>query len=281
MPPRPPHFLPYQGSKRLLAPQILAVLGDRRFRRIYEPFAGSGAVTLAAAHRNLAEAFVLGDSLRPLADLWRQLLADPATLAQGYERLWHAQESDRDGHFLSIRAEFNQSASPSALLYLLARCAKNAPRFNQSGAFNQAEDRRRRGVHPARLTPQLMQVAALLQGRCEVRDGDFADQLRDAGPEDLAYLDPPYQGTSAGRDRRYHQGLDRERLIVELQHLINRKVPFLLSYDGRTGDRSYGEPLPATLGLRHLELHAGRSSQATLAGRTAETVESLYVSGGM
>jgi len=56
------------------------------------------------------------------------------------------------------------------------------------------------------------------------------------------------------------------------------RIPFLLSYDGRCGTRSYGEPLPAGLRLTHLELEAGRSSQATLAGRAEHTVESLYMS---
>ena len=49
-------------------------------------------------------------------------------------------------------------------------------------------------------------------------------------------------------------------------------------YDGRTGDKSFGEPLPASLQLRHLEVCAGRSTQATLLGRTDVTYESLYLS---
>src|SRR5262249_7606801 len=55
-------------------------------------------------------------------------------------------------------------------------------------------------------------------------------------------------------------------------------VAFLLSYDGSTGERRHGEPLPANLGLRQLPVPAGRSAQATLHGREARTVESLYLS---
>jgi DNA adenine methylase len=55
-------------------------------------------------------------------------------------------------------------------------------------------------------------------------------------------------------------------------------VATVLSYDGATGDKVYGPPLPADLGLRHLALPAGRSAQATLLGRDEQTVESLWVS---
>jgi len=53
---------------------------------------------------------------------------------------------------------------------------------------------------------------------------------------------------------------------------------FIVSYDGRTGDKIYGEPLPKRLGLVHLEIFTGRSSQATLLGREHVTYESLYLS---
>ena len=36
--------------------------------------------------------------------------------------------------------------------------------------------------------------------------------------------------------------------------------------------------MPETLGLVHIEVHAGRSTQATLLGRDHDTYESLYLS---
>lgn len=270
---KPPHFLPYQGSKRLLAPRILAVLQGRRFARVIEPFAGSGALTLAAAQAGLADRFVLGESLVPLANLWTQVLAEPEQVAARYEQLWQD-----PANFQLVRAEYNRTHEPAALLYLLARCVKNAPRWSQAGAFNQAPDQRRRGTSPQRMAAQVRAVAALLRDRCTVHGADFAQVLHDAAPGDLVYLDPPWQGTSLGKDRRYHAGLTRQRLIDQLAGLRARKVPFLLSYDGQCGGRQYAEPLPHSLGLTRLDLEAGRSSQATLAGRADVTVESLYVS---
>lgn len=51
-----------------------------------------------------------------------------------------------------------------------------------------------------------------------------------------------------------------------------------MSYDGRTGSKTYGKPLPKRLELVHIEVHAERSTQATLLGRESDTYESLYLS---
>jgi DNA adenine methylase len=124
---------------------------------------------------------------------------------------------------------------------------------------------------------EILNAHYLLSKRATAVCADFEDAITEAGPEDLVYMDPPYMGVTNGHHKRYHQGLARERLIAVLEDLVRRRVPYVLSYDGRTGDRTYGEALPPELG-RRIELHAGRSSQETLNGRHLDTVESLYIS---
>jgi DNA adenine methylase len=272
-----PHPIPYQGSKRRLAAAILAH-APNRVRRLIEPFAGSAAVSLAAAARDLAARYWIADRLGPLAELWRAILDHPSATADAYERLWTAQHPDPAAHYRAVRARFNRTGDPVALLYLLARCVKSAVRFNGAGEFNQGADHRRAGMRPPRMRGQIERASRLLAGRTEVTAADYAELLADASPGDLVYLDPPYQGVSRRRDPRYVAPLDRDRLVGELDRLNRRRVPFLVSFDGATGDRTYGPPLPRELGLRRVLLPAGRSSQATLAGRVAETVESLYLS---
>ncbi len=274
-----PHPIPYQGSKRLLAPAILGVIPEgREIRRLYEPFAGGAAITIAAANRGLASEFVIGDTLAPLVGIWHTILSAPTMLADAYEQIWCGQKEGDDRYYARIREEFNTHRdSVARLLYLLARCVKNSPRWNREGAFNQSEDKRRLGMHPAKMRRQLAGTNQLLAGRTRAIVGDFEVTMAEAESNDLVYLDPPWEGTSSGRDTRYHRGLERERLVAALDALNRRQVPWILSYDGRCGDKSYGEPLPATLCAKHLELDAGRSSQATLNGVAAVTVESLYV----
>lgn len=275
---RLPHPIPYQGSKRRLAQRILSVVGQQRFATLYEPFAGSAAITIAAGSANLAERFLLGDTLEPLTELWQSILNAPEQLADEYERVWTAQLAAPAEHYLAVRDDFNENGEAAQLLYLLARCVKNSPRFNGAGQFNQSPDHRRRGMNPAKMRGEIGGAANVLAGRTSAECADFAELLATATPSDLVYMDPPWEGTSQGTDKRYREWLTRERLIAVLEDLHERGVPYLLSYDGRHGDKQYGEPLPDSIGANRLELDAGRSSQATLNGRAVTTYESLYVS---
>ena len=99
-----------------------------------------------------------------------------------------------------------------------------------------------------------------------------------ATPDDVVYMDPPYQGVCTNRDPRYISLLGFEEFCETLHGLNRRGISFVLSYDGKTGEKSHGKPMPADLGLIHIEIDAGRSSQATLLGRTHKTYESLYFS---
>jgi len=269
--------IPYQGSKRSLAPRISAIFPEG-VRTLYEPFAGSGAITLFAATHGLADEFVIGDAFDPLVDLWSLLINEPSELTDRYSEIWHAQFEQGPSHFNDIRAQFNESKDPVFLLYLVARCVKNAVRFNRHGHFTQSADKRRTGMKPDRVKRTSHAVSRLLKGRTRLFKGDFTNCIVDARDADLVYMDPPYQGTTYGPDKRYAEQLSREKLIATLHDLDSRRVPYILSYDGQTGEKTYGEPLPASVDAEKLSIEAGRSSQATLQGRDDVTVESLYVS---
>lgn len=118
----------------------------------------------------------------------------------------------------------------------------------------------------------------LLRGKALVTAHNFRDVLAAADTGDLIYMDPPYQGTSGERDSRYLAGLSFDDFVTALDGLNSRGLRYAISYDGRTGEKTYGEPLPSYLNLSLIELAAGRSTQATLLGRSDETVESLYLS---
>jgi len=269
--------IPYQGSKRRLAPRI-CTLFPKSVTTLYEPFAGSAAITLYAASHKLAKKFVLGDILPELVELWKLIIEQPDSAAEMYKKLWTEQFRVGPDHFNIVRSAYNSDRDPIFLLYLIARCVKNAVRFNKSGAFTQSVDKRRTGVKPEKLERSLYWASSLLKGRTTLYCGDFKECIFSAGPNDLVYMDPPYQGTTYGRDKRYAAQLERGHLVEALRDMNSRDVPYILSYDGSTGDKVYAEPLPADLGAEHLAIHAGRSSQATLAGRKEETVESLYLS---
>ena len=272
-----PHVIPYQGSKRKLAAEIIKYMPNN-LNCLYEPFAGSAAITLAAASNKLARSFVISDKLEPLADLWLMIIKEPHHLIEEYSSMWHEQLSDPSAYYLKIRTEYNKTNSPAALLYLIARCVKNAIRFNGSGEFNQGADKRRLGLKPEKLAKEVLKTSILLKNKTEIQSGDFRTILNSASKNDLVYMDPPWQGTSGKRDHRYAFLLQIDELITELESLNSKNIPFILSFDGACGDKTYGEDLPKELQLKKISLNAGRSSQATLLGRDEETIESLYLS---
>ena len=280
---RLPHAVPYQGSKRSLAP-LIAPYFPRNIQTLYEPFSGSAAMSIYAAHHNLARRFVIADSLAPMVELLTAIVERPASVAAAYSERWHGQKPDDREYFNRVRERYNSEGDPVDLLYLICRCVKNAIRFNSSGRFTQSVDKRRLGTRPERMKAAIEGVSALLKGRVEFRAGDWLETTADATPSDFLYMDPPYLGTSVGRDKRYHQQLSGEDLEAGLEALLDRGLRFALSYDGMTGDKVYGPPLAEHLGLTRLLLHAGTSSQATLSGQKgqkAQTVESLYLSPGL
>ena len=91
-------------------------------------------------------------------------------------------------------------------------------------------------------------------------------------------MDPPYQGVCDTRDHRYVEAVGFADFSKALEKLNRKGVPFLVSYDGRTGSKVHGQELPEHLGLVRKEILVGRSTQATLLGREDQTYESLYLS---
>jgi len=272
-----PHPIPYQGSKRYLAETILNYF-PANAERLVEPFAGSAALSLAAAASGQAEMFLLNDINVPLITLWDAIINHPEALGRRYEQLWVAQLNDKRRFYDLVRTRFNKTHRPYYLLYLLARCVKASVRYNTNGEFNQSPDNRRKGRHPDKMKKDIHLASSLLHGKTQLISADYRDVLAIATPDDIVYMDPPYQGTSSGKDPRYFNGVDFEEFVSALDELNHRNIAYIVSYDGRTGTKSFGKPLPTFLNLHHVSVNAGRSSQATLLGRNVKTVESLYLS---
>ena len=272
-----PQPFQYQGSKRSLAPRILDCL-PRKMARLVEPFAGSGAVSLACAGEGRSREYWLNDLNRPLSELLFLIVERPEEISDFYQSIWRGRDTGHLEYFHTVRDEFNRTNDPKLLLYLLARCVKGAVRYNSEGNFNQSPDKRRLGTNPARMRTNLMAVSILLRGKSMFTSRDFREVIYSVRKDDVVYMDPPYQGTCGTRDHRYFSGILFDDFVAGLDYLNRNGVRYLVSYDGRLGEKSYGKPLPDGLDLVLLDLEAGRSAQATLLGQDAVTIESLYLS---
>lgn len=276
-----PHIVQYQGSKRLLAPQILAYM-PRRLNKLIEPFAGMAAITIAVAQERKADSYHINDLNAPIVHLMQMVVESPKKLIKCYTDTWKEQFEFADGHvqhFYYIREKFNSGEQePANMLYLLARCVKGSVRYGKNGNFNQSPDKRRHGTKPKNMAENILSVSALLKGKASFSAVDYREIIEMARPGDLVYLDPPYQGVSNTRDNRYFTGVDFNDFADALSVLNQKGIDFLVSYDGECGGKAYGEELPSDLQCEKVLLNAGVSTQATLLGKRQITFEALYVS---
>jgi len=272
-----PHPIPYQGSKRNLADQILRYFPDD-FHRLIEPFAGSAAISVATAFYYKANKFVINDINQPLVSLWNEIINNPTQTIKKYYDIWNGQLGNEEEYYYHIRAKFNETKKPEYLLFLLAKCVKAAVRYNTNGEFNQSPDKRRLGRNPQMMREDILRVSHLLKNKVELYSTDYTNILEKATEYDFIYMDPPYQGTGVNGGFNYAGNIDFDDLIISLYELNKKKIPFILSFDGRTENKTYGRPLPEGLNLTKIEINAGRSTQATLLNRKEYTYEAIYLS---
>lgn len=276
-----PHIVQYQGSKRNLAHQILQYIPNR-FNRLIEPFAGMAAITIAVSKQRRAEHYLLNDLNEPLVNILKEAINNPKRLIEDYTRVWNEQLEYHGGsinHFYKVREEFNNGNQSAAnMLYLLARCVKGSVRYSCTGQFNQSPDKRRMGTNPKNLARNVYLISSFLKGKTDFSSVDYREVTRSARPGDVVYMDPPYQGVCTSRDSRYFSGIDFNDFVECIEDLNRRDIDFVISYDGKCGDKQYGYDLPDNLGLRKVMLNAGLSSQSLLLGKKETTIEALYLS---
>ena len=276
-----PHIVQYQGSKRLLEPQILQFM-PRRFNRLFEPFSGMAAITIATAKENRANEYYINDINEPIISILQMAIEFPTMLIENYTKVWTEQFSYVGGHlehFYYIRDCFNEGEQTAEhMLYLLARCVKGSVRYGKNGRFNQSPDKRRHGTNPKKIMENVYAISSMLKGRAIFSALDYRDIFEIAKPGDLIYMDPPYQGVSNTRDKRYLSSLGYAEFSESISVLNRKNIDYIISYDGECGGREYGNDLPESLNCTKFLLNAGKSSQATLLGKKDITFESLYVS---
>ena len=160
-----PHVVQYQGSKRMLAPEILGFM-PKAFDRLVEPFSGMAAISIAVASENRAKNFWINDINQPLIGLLNQVVNEPEKIIENYSKIWNEQFIFSGGHiahFYFIRDLFNSGdESPEHMLYLLARCVKGAVRYGKDGKFNQSPDKRRHGTTPNNLAKNVLAISSLV-----------------------------------------------------------------------------------------------------------------------
>lgn len=278
-----PHLVQYQGSKRVLAPKIFEYFPEE-YNRFIEPFSGTAAMSIFVANSGFSGDILINDINNQVINLLDNCINNPELLYESYEKIWAGQFYDGENnidYYYKQRALFNilkDDPNPGLTLFILARVAKGAIRYNNQGEMNQICDKRRNGTQPKTILKNARLISELLKGKATLFNTDYNEILDMAMPGDLVYMDPPYQGVSNGFSSRYIKSLEFDNFVQSLEKLNNRGIDFIVSYDGHNDDTKFGEDLPEYLELQHIYLDAGRSAQGNLNGKKLTTFESLYIS---
>mgnify|MGYP003393835425 FL=1 len=192
------------GSKQNLLPVLIPIVRKvlaMGTGRLIEPFAGSGALTLAIAPAT----GVLSDACVPLMQIHEMIKVDAALIYS--EILSIAREyGSGDAAYMRARRVFNKGSAikvmQAALLIYLNRTGFNALyRVNSKGQFN---------VPFGKRTPQWptladLQACARALRNVEITSGDWIEVLDRTGIQagDTIYCDPPYEGTFDGYGEKW------------------------------------------------------------------------------
>lgn len=283
-----PQPFPLQGSKRRQVPIInnLIPLGNTH---LIEPFCGSAAVSIGARLYRKTEQVNISDSNLSLIRLWKAILTNPSGLADRYTEIWLGQlsshstptKADLHTYFDMVRNRYNdagpENGDPADFLFLLNKIVKGALRYGKNGRMNQSADSRRLGAKPSTVQARLEETSCALQGT-SVDCIDYHEALSKATDEDIIYLDPPYQGTTATRNKRYISGLSIDDFEEEIRRAVARELSLIISYDALRGKAIYGRPLDYKIDLLPIDIITGVSAQSTLLGHKQEAHETLYLS---
>lgn len=190
-PPPPRAFLKWAGGKASFRATIVNELSRSRPLKTYvEPFVGGGSVALAVLSTLRPERVILGDRNPWLIETYQVVQRDVDGLIERLRE--HHARHDRD-HYYAVRAQEpdNPLDRAAQLIYLNKTCFNGLYRINRSGRFNVPLGRPSHTPPNIADEPTLRAASRVLQG-AQWHIGDFEDLLRDLGPGDAAYLDPPY-----------------------------------------------------------------------------------------
>ena len=261
-------FLKWAGGKRSLLPLLLPIVPGQ-IRTYFEPFLGGGALFFELARLGRFESAILADRNEELIDCYRAIQNDVEGVIRALQR-----HNYDEKHYYKVRDQdpTRQSSSVrAARTIFLNRSGYNGLyRVNRAGQFNVPFGR----YHKPRIANvERLRVVAIALRKVDLVVGDFQDVVKNAGPLDFVYLDPPYVPVSAtatftAYSRRGFGDEDQERLAALLRDLGEAKVRALLSNSDCPKTRKLYRKLPQ----KTVEVRRAINSVATKRGPVRELI---------
>ena len=208
--------LRYPGGKSRAVRAIVELMPPDT-RTVVSPFLGGGSVELACAA--LGMSVRASDLFEPLVTFWKQLLIDPAAVADEAARHYPLER----GRFYELQRgfyEIEDAVQRAGVFYALNRASFSG--VTLAGGMSPG--------HPRFTESSIARLRRFRTGDFEVRHSDFAAAIESAPSDCVMYCDPPYMIESDnlyGYRGDMHSGFDHMRLAG----LLTKRNNWILSYN--------------------------------------------------
>ena len=258
----------WSGSKRSQS-EIIKSFFPNSFNTYYEPFIGGGSM-LYVINPDKA---ICGDICEPLIELWKEIRDNPFIVGEEYRKRWTKLQEEGSHIYYTIRENFNKTQSPYDLIFLSRTCTNGLIRFNSKGEFNNSYHITRKGIKPDSLEKIIVDWSNHIQN-VDFFASDYIITTSTACTGDIIYLDPPYFHTKG----IYYGNIDFTKFLNYIEDLNKRNIKYILSFDGKRGDKDYTVDIPNTLYKRHEFIPSGNSTFKKVMDKEKEQVfESIYL----
>jgi DNA adenine methylase len=263
-----PPVIKWSGSKRSVANSLSKFIPDGK--RYFEPFLGGGALL---PFRKIQTGFA-SDVIPELIALWDAIKTDPEKVSVEYRKRWKKLQKEGYEVFYLIRDNFNATKNEHDFLFLTRTCVNGLIRYNNQGEFNNSFHLTRPGINPNNLDEVIFQWHYIIRD-IEFFNCDYRELTTTAKKGDFIFFDPPYGGT---KGRYTKEKFDLNNFFNELARLNDRDVKWILTFDGKAGNRTYKYELPLNLYCHKIYIQTGHSPFAKLMNTSIDNVnESVYL----
>ena len=260
-----PAIIKWSGSKRLVAEQLSEKFP--KFERYFEPFIGGGSML---PYSNGRETYA-SDIISELISLWNEIKNNPKKVADEYESRWKELQEKGQEVYYNVRDNFNRTRNPYDFLFLSRTCVNGLIRFNANGEFNNSFHLSRPGINPETFREQLILWSNAIKN-VTFKTQDYRVTLQDAHIGDFVFLDPPYGGT---KGRYTADKFDVDGLYDVLGELNKKNVKWMLTFDGRSGDREYNYAPPSELYKECFGINTGNTVFTKTQNNKVEKIEEM------
>lgn len=279
--------LSYYGQREAIVPDLFKLLGNRKYKSFYDPFAGSSSISFAAMAIKLAQDYFINDSCDSFEHLWNMINFIPLELINGYRDyvLGYCQSlAEKRKEFYNQRLiEYNEANKYSNFLkaailfaFLINFAHRNMPLYDnnlqlvsQGNLEINVKNEEQKLIDFEKKVKHLNSL--LCDNRIIFSSGSFVKCLQFANKGDLVILDPPFPSQPANVYLKTEKGDElKNNLKKSLKELVRREVDFIILYGARV--------VALADQLNEKELNLQHLLRLSTHGLYGDYLEHLYVS---